>query len=136
MKRMRTTLFVFAVFSLVAGVRSEDQVEAQIHHQWQSGFVGKFVITPDTPVQDSWRINVTFSQPIKKLKVWQAKIVDSNEEKTEFVLENKSWNANLSGGTYSLNFKGKKARRGAVPSIEVSFERLGEGSGLLHDHEV
>lgn len=131
MKRVRTALFVFAVFSLVVGLRSEDEVYAEIHHQWRRGFIGKFSITPDSPLTDGWRMTVTFSKPIRKLEVWQANIVSANEEKTEFVLENQFWNAELrEGETYLFNFKCKKVKRGSVPSIEVSFERLGEGSGL------
>ncbi|XP_078367409.1 uncharacterized protein LOC144651333 [Oculina patagonica] len=131
MKSMRTALFVFAVFSLVVGLRSEDEVEAQIHHQWRRGFIGKFSITPDGPLLDGWRLTVTLSKPVKKLKVWQAIVVSENDEKTEFVLENMSWNANLrEGEKYSFNFKCQKADKGDAPSIEVSFERLGEGSGL------
>ena len=129
---MRPALFVVAVFSLVVGLRSEDEVEAKIHHQWRLGFIGKFSITPDEPLLDGWRLTVTFSKPIKKLKVWQAIMVSENDEKTVFVLENMRWNAKLrEGKKYSFTFKCQKADKGDAPSIEeVSFERLGEGSGL------
>ena len=133
MKRMRAALFVFAVFSLVVGLRSEDEVSAQIHHQWRRGFIGKFTITPDQPILDGWRLTVTFSKPIRRLEVWKATVVSKNKEKTEFVLENQKWNANLrEGETYKFNFKGRKDGKGKEPSIDVSFESLhvGEGSGF------
>lgn len=76
-------------------------------------------------------MTVTFSKPVKKLKVWQAKVVSENSEKTEFVLENLRWNAKLrEGKQYAFNFKCQKADKGKAPSVEVSFDRLGEGSGL------
>lgn len=122
MRRMRTVLYEFAFFSLVVGLSSEDEVYAEIHHQWRRGFIGKFSITPNSPLTDGWRIAVTFSKPIKKLEVWQATVVSANEEETEFVLENQFWNAELrEGETYSFNFKCKKAKRGPAPFIEVSL---------------
>ena len=128
---MKRILFTLAILSLAVGLRSEDEVDAQIHHQWRKGFIGKFYITPDEPILEGWRLTVTFSKPVKKLKVWQAKVVSENSEKTEFVLENLRWNAKLrEGKQYAFNFKCQKADKGKAPSVEVSFDRLGEGSGL------
>lgn len=130
MNRMRTALFVFAVFSLVVGLRSEDEAKwvKRHEHEWQMW--GTFVITPSAPIgPDGWRLTVKFAEPIRRLEVWQAKIVSS--DKTEFVLESQHWNAELEAGkTLSFPFTVTKRSKRDLKGMEVSFERLGEGSGL------
>lgn len=49
---------------------------------------GTFKITPSTHVgPDGWKLTVKFSEPIRRLEVWQARIL--SKEKAEFVLENR-----------------------------------------------
>lgn len=130
MERKRTVLFVLAVFSLVTGLRSEKEAEWMKRHEHERQLWGTFKITPSAPVgEDGWRMTVKFSEPIRRLEVWQARIVSS--DKTVFVLENQHWNAELEQDkTFSFPFTVTKRSRKPLKGIEVSFERLGEGSGL------
>lgn len=127
---MRNTVFVFIYLSLVVGLRSVDEVGWEKRHEHERQFWGTFKITPSTPVgPEGWRLTVKFSEPIRRLEVWQARIVSS--DKTEFVLENRRWNAELEGEeTLSFPFTVTKRNRRPLKDFEVSFERLGEGSGL------
>lgn len=94
---------------------------------------GAFKVTPTTPTgPDGWRMTVTFPEPIRRLEVWQARIVSVNEDKTEFVLENQHWNAELEAEkTLSFPFTVTKKNRRRLKSIDLSFERLGEGSSMF-----
>ena len=133
MNYMRTVLFVFTALSLVIGIRSEDEAGWVKRHEHERQLWGTFKIIPSVPVgPDGWMLTVKFSEPIRRLEVWQARIVSS--AKTEFVLENRHWNAELAGGeTLSFPFTVTKRSRRRLKGIEVSFERLGEGSGLCED---
>ena len=77
-------------------------------------------------------MTVTFPEPIRRLEVQQARIVSVNEDKTEFVLENQYWNAELEAEkTLSFPFTVTKKHRRRLKSIDLSFERLGEGSSMF-----
>lgn len=130
MNYMPTVLFVFTVLSLVNGIRSEDEADWVKRHEHENHLWGTFKITPSAPVgPDGWKLTVKFSEPIRRLEVWQARILSN--EKAEFVLENRYWNAELAEGeTLSFPFTVTKRSRRRLKGIEVSFERLGEGSGL------
>lgn len=130
MNYMCTVLFVFTVFSLVVGLRSEEEADWVKRHEHERQLWGAFKITPSAPVgPDGWKLTVKFSEPIRRLEVWQARILSSN--KTEFVLENQHWNAELAEGeTLSFPFTVTKRSRRPLKGIEVSFERVGGGSGL------
>ena len=129
--KMRITLFVLVVCLSVAGVRSEGEAEWEKRHEWDRQFWGTFKITPQEPVgPDGWKMTVTFPEPIRRLEVWQARIVPVNDDKTEFVLENQHWNAQLEAEeTLKFPFTVTKKNGKHLKSLEVSFERLGEGSG-------
>ena len=126
---MRFALFVFAVFSLVVGLRSENEAEWEYRcepsceHETQ--LWGTFKITPASPVgADGWQLAVTFSEPISSLEVWKAKIADRNEDKTEYVLENQDYNAELQANkTFEFKFTVNKTSKKRLQSNEVSFER-------------
>lgn len=126
----KTVLVVLVVFSLVAEVRSEDEVIWEKRHEHRQQFWGTFKITPMTPVSpEGWRLTANFTEPIRRLEVWQARIV--SKDKQEFVLENRRWNAELEAEkTLSFPFTVTKRSRKPLKNIELSFERLGEGSGL------
>ena len=74
---------------------------------------------------------VTFSQPIKILEVWQAKIQMQNKQNTVFVLENQSWNTLLEEGKkFEFNFKATKRGRGNPHVVEVAVGRTEHLKGL------
>ena len=131
---MRSVLLVFTVFSLVVGLRSDNEAEYEKRHEWSRQFWGTFKITPMSPVGlDGWRITVKFPEPIKRLEVWQARIASRNKDKTEYVLENQHWNAELEAEkTLAFPFTVTKKNRKRLKNIEVSFERLSEGSGMFN----
>ena len=130
---MRFTLFVFAVLSLIVGLRSENEAGWEKRHEWEREMWGTLKITTLTPVgPDGWRMIVIFPEPIRRLEMWQARIVSRNEDKTEYVLENQHWNAEIEAEeTLSFPFTVTKRNRRRLNDIEVSFERLGEGNGML-----
>ena len=94
---MRPVLLTLVALLLVTGLKSEGEAEWKKRHEWARQFWGTFKITPSKPVgPDGWKMSVTFPEPgIRRLEVWQAKIVSVNDDKTEFVLENQHWNAEL-----------------------------------------
>lgn len=128
---MRTVVFVLTVFSLVVGLRSAEEAEWEKRHEHRKQFWGTFKITPSAPVEDGWKLTVKFAEPIRRLEVWQARIVSISSDKTEFVLENQHWNAQLEEEkTLEFPFTVNKRNRRPLKDFEISFERLGEGSAL------
>lgn len=130
--KMRTVLLTLVALLLVTGLRSEGEAEWKKRHEWARQFWGTFKITPSKPVgPDGWKMTVTFPEPgIRRLEVWQAKIVSVNDDKTEFVLENQHWNAELEEEkTLEFPFTVTKKNRKRLKGMTVSFERLGEESG-------
>ena len=108
-----------------------DEGGANIEHQWSEGFIGKFSITPGPTLSNGWNMIVTFSQPIKILEVWQAKIQMQNKQNTVFVLENQSWNTLLEEGKkFEFNFKATKRGHGNPHVVEVAVGRTEHLKGL------
>lgn len=54
------------VLLFLVSVKCEDEAVAEIHHQWRRGFIGKFAITPDSDIEEGWKLIVTLSAPIKR----------------------------------------------------------------------
>ena len=131
---MRSVLLVFIVVSLVVGLRTGNEAEYKKRHEWSRQFWGTFKITPFLPVgPDGWRMTVKFPEPIRRLEVWQARITSRNKDKTEYVLENQHWNAELEAEkTLEFPFTVTKTNKKRLKQIDVSFERLGEGSGMFN----
>lgn len=119
------------MLTLVHKVLCFDEGGANIEHQWSEGFIGKFSITPGPTLSNGWNMIVTFSQPIKILEVWQAKIQMQNKQNTVFVLENQSWNTLLEEGKkFEFNFKATKRGRGNPHVVEVAVGRAEHLKGL------
>lgn len=79
------------------------------------------------------RLTVKFPEPIRQLEVWQARIASINKDKTEYVLENQHWNAELKAEkTLEFPFTVTKKNNKRLRKIDVPFERLGEGSGMFN----
>ena len=131
---MRSVLLLFTVVSLVVGLRTANEAEYKKRHEWSRQFWGTFKITPLSPVgPDGWRMTVKFPEPIRRLEVWQARIASRNKNKTEYVLENQHWNAELEAEkTLEFPFTVTKTNKKRLKQIAVSFERLGEGSGMFN----
>ena len=131
---MRSVLLLFTVVSLVVGLRTANEAEYKKRHEWSRQFWGTFKITPLSPVgPDGWRMTVKFPEPIRRLEVWQARIASRNKNKTEYVLENQHWNAELEAEkTLEFPFTVTKTNKKRLKQIDVSFERLGEGSGMFN----
>lgn len=108
-----------------------DEGGSIIEHQWNRGLIGKFSITPGAHLSKGWSMIVTFSQPIQKLEVWQAKLQTNNKKKTVFVLRNQHWNKELDQDQkFEFNFKATKIGRGNPRIIEVTVGRAEDMEGL------
>ncbi|KAJ7374819.1 hypothetical protein OS493_005171 [Desmophyllum pertusum] len=131
MKAMRISITLILLPLLVNYIVCFDEGGANIEHQWSSGFIGKFSITPGADLSKGWNMIVTFSQPIQKLEVWQANLQTKNKENTVFVLKNGRWNKQLDQGQKcEFNFKATKIGRGNPQIVEVAVGRTEDMEGL------
>lgn len=141
MKCMITTLFVFAVLSLVVGkngrkLKREPEakcVPRQDPPSHGKEYWGRFEVRPSTATSDEgWRLTVNFNRLVE-LEVWEAVDTDtstSNKYKQEFVLKNSHRsNAKLLEGTpFIINFTARvehlESGEEDISSLEctVSFE--------------
>ncbi len=129
-KRISTALLVLLSL-LVVNIVCFDEGGAIIEHQWRNGLIGKFTITPGAVLSKGWDMIVTFSQPIQKLEVWQAKLQTNNKEKTVFVLRNQPWNKQLDQNKkFEFNFKVTKIGQGNPQVVEVAVGRTENKEGL------
>lgn len=116
---------------LVVNIVCYDKGGVKVDHQWNSGFIGKFSITPGALLSKGWEMIITFSQPIQELEVWQAKLQTHNREKTVFVLKNQPWNKQLNRDQkFEFNFKATKIGRRNPQVVEVAVGRTENKEGL------
>ena len=62
----RTPVLICVLLLSLVSVNCDDEAAAEVHHEWHRGFIGKFAITPETAIEDGWKLIVTFTAPIKK----------------------------------------------------------------------
>lgn len=126
-----TALIASLLFLQLHQVQSED-AEVTVFNQWPRGFYGSISVDFEDAVEDGWQVTLTFSKPVKRVEVWNAKVDSVSDDKTVYVLKNKFWNARLEAGRQlQFRFLGHKAKFGEnKPKISAEFTRIGEGSGF------
>lgn len=109
-----------------------EHAEVDIYHKWPRGFYGELSFDLEKDVEDGWQVTVTFSKPVKRLYVWNAKLDSVSDDKKVYVLKNKFWNGKLEAGRpLRFRFLGRKAKFGeSAPTMSAELARLGEGSGF------
>ena len=135
-KTMRTYLSILLTIYLVTVVRDVicfDEGRFSIIHRYDDGFIGKLSLIPGEEIKNGWNMVVTFSEPIKKLEVWQASTEKRNKEKTVFALKGAHWHNHINAGQeFSFNFKVTTNRRGGFSPqiVEVAVGRTENERGL------
>lgn len=82
-------------------------------------------------MEDGWQLTLTFSKPLKRLLVWNAKVDSVSDDNTVQVVKNRFWNQRLKAGRlFKFRFLGRKKFGQRTPSVSAEFSRLGEGSGF------
>ncbi|PVD35385.1 hypothetical protein C0Q70_02347 [Pomacea canaliculata] len=82
------TLILLAALPLM----SLGNVVVPVSNHWSGGFQGKACFTIDSELT-SWHMHLIFDQPIQSLDVWTADVETSTDDKTEWILDSKTWNA-------------------------------------------
>lgn len=135
-KTMRTYLSILLIIYLLTVVHDVicfDEGRFSIIHRYDDGFIGKLSLIPRTEIKNGWNMVVTFSEPIKKLEVWQANMEKRNKEKTVFALKGAHWHNHINDGQeFSFNFKVTTNRRGGFSPqiVEVAVGRTENERGL------
>ena len=126
-----STLIVALLIFHSPRVHSED-AEVTIFNQWPKGFYGEISIALEDDVEDGWQLTVSFSKPVKRLSVWNAKVDSISDDKKQYILKNRFWNKKLKAERpLKFRFLGHKAKKGEnQPTVTAEFTRLGEGSGF------
>ncbi|KAL9974285.1 hypothetical protein ACROYT_G011302 [Oculina patagonica] len=129
MKYTFTALIASLLLLHLHRVQSEE-AEVTVFNQWPRGFYGRISVDVEDAVEDGWQVTLTFSKPVKRLKVWNAAVDSVSDDKTVYVLKNRFWNARLEAGhALKFRFLGRKAKKNeSVPSVSAEFSRLDEGS--------
>ena len=130
---MKIAVFLSLIPFLVDDIACFDKGDFLVDHRFDDGFIGKFSITPGAEISNGWNMVVTFSEPIKKLEVWQASIQGRNKEKTVFALKGQHWHNQLAADhQFNFNFKvTTKKRGGYTPQVvEVAVGRSEDEEGL------
>ena len=114
-------LFLLIIFiQCFAGINGE-QTQTKVVTEWNSGFTGKIKLKLRNDVTDGWTIILSFSDSTPNLEIWQAEIVQNQDDKI-YTLRNMPWNAQLSKGIFELSFIARKsAVGGSVPTGKVVF---------------
>lgn len=131
MRCIFSTLVVALLIFHSPRVHSED-AEVTIFNQWPRGFYGEISIALEDDVVDGWQLTVSFSKPVKRLSVWNAKVDSISDDKKQYILKNRFWNKKLKAERpLKFRFLGHKAKKGEnQPTVTAEFTRLGEGSGF------
>ncbi|XP_048748294.1 uncharacterized protein LOC125660495 [Ostrea edulis] len=121
-------LRVWAFVSLLGLAYSATQ-GVTVKTQWNGGFSGTFTIVSTATVH-GWKAHLVCDSPINSLEIWTADIVSHNADKTEYVVVNKPWDADIpSGGSLDVDIVGRTPGMDSAPNCRCFIEGQGGGSG-------
>ena len=133
MRMYLSILLIIYLLTVVHDVICFDEGRFSIIHRYDDGFIGKLSLIPGKEIKNGWNMVVTFSEPIKKLEVWQASTEKRNKEKTVFALKSAHWHNHINASQeLSFNFKVTTNRRGGFSPqiVEVAVGRTENERGL------
>ena len=96
---------------------------AELEHDWAEAFKLIIRVQMQYPVPNGWRMALIFSQPIRRVEVWRAKVIDISADKKTHALKNAFFNARLAKGeTLEMAVKAYKVKKGEqAGNITVLF---------------
>ena len=71
---------------------------AKLEHYWDETFKVMIHVHIPYPVSDCWRMALLFSQPIKKINVWRAKVIATSADRKTCALKNMYFNEVVAKG--------------------------------------
>ena len=75
-------LWAIAFMVALRGSATKEAIlgKAKLEHYWDEAFKVMIHVHIPYPVSDGWRMALLFSQPIKKINVWRAKVIAASAE--------------------------------------------------------
>ena len=97
---------------------------AGLEHDWAEAFKLIIIVKIQYPVPNGWRMALTFSQPIKKIDVWRAKVLKISADQKIHDLKEEFFNARLAkGDVLKFAVVAYKVQRNASPgNVTVLFK--------------
>ncbi|XP_061196701.1 uncharacterized protein LOC133204978 [Saccostrea echinata] len=100
-----------------------------IRSKWSGGFAGTFTLVPTSTVH-GWTAHLACDSAIDSLEIWTADIVSKSADKTEYVLRNKPYDADINAGSsLNVDIVGRTPGRDTPPNCRVFIEGQGGDSG-------
>jgi len=97
---------------------------AELEHDWAEAFKLIIKVKMQYSVPDGWRMALIFSQPIKKVDVWRAKVVNTSADKETYALMHMYFNNRLAKEEkLEMAVVAFKAKKGTKPgNVTVLFK--------------
>ncbi|XP_064612017.1 endoglucanase E-4-like [Liolophura sinensis] len=85
---------------------SRSAVPLQVTSHWVGGFNGVFSVHADH-AYNGWKAHIVFDKPVESIEIWKADVVSTSDDKKEYIIQGKSWDADLEpGADLEMNFLG------------------------------
>ena len=117
---------VLAFMAILKWSAAEETIfgTAELEHDWAEAFKVIITVKMQYPVPNGWRMALIFSQPIKKVDVWRAKVIKISDDKKTNALKHMYFNERLAKGeNLKMAVVAYKVKRGAKPgNVTVLFK--------------
>lgn len=96
---------------------------AELEHDWAEAFKLILRVQMQYPVPNGWRMALMFSQRIRRVEVWRAKVIDISADNKTHALKNAFFNAHLAKGeNLKMAVTAYKVKKGEQPgNVTVLF---------------